>query len=905
MKSTKNTKNTSVKSKKSGDSILKGNPLLFNKKGESRIYLFLAFIIPFIIMWYFFSKSEIYPFGTKQILVTDLWHQYYPFFRIEHEKLQDFSSLFYSWDTGLGTNFISLMSYYTASPLNFLAFLFPMEYSREALTLFLTLKISCAGLFFAIFVKHVFKKNDISITAFGLCYALCNYIMGYYWNVIWIDTVALLPLVVLGTIKLYKEGKFKLYVISLALSLMSSFYIGLFTCIFTVLIFGGLVICEWGGIKYAAKRLGQIAGASAIGIGIGALILLPAFLGLMLTNSTENKFPETITYYETWTRMLSAILGFQAPTVKEGLPNYYCGMVAVALLGIFIRAKSVKIREKVVTVIYLAFIVVSCNMNVLNYIWHGFHFTNMLPYRFSFLFSFLVLAAGYRAFTVMKAEKNKFDIIAAAVMTFVIALVTYGEKTEENPNALTYSLIVCFIFIVITALYELNIVKEKLLNFLVFGVCFVEMGMNASLGVESVSNTSRDQYPTKGEEIQALIDTIEMNDDGFYRIEKNKTYTINDPALYGYKGISQFSSTANVNVTNLMRSLGVPASAAGNRYYYHQNTAVVNMFLNLKYLLSIDNYSGDLTYLEPLAESNGVSSYKNTHHLPIGFMSENTILDFTGESTNQFNNQNELFRLATGIEEDVLVKVPIKDVGHTGLNVIKTGDGQYNYQYEASESGNCFLKYNYEVMFDGPVYFSFDFGTADSVNTVQIKNGNAVLYTKKTDKYLATYAAADMKAGETVTFQANVPENESGNGTIFVYQINSAVFEEGYQKLLEGSLDVTEYDDTYICGNMTAAEDGVMYTSIPYDSGWSVYVDGKEAETSSINDAFLCAHVPAGEHRIELKYCPPGFVPGLIISIVSLGAFAALWYLSGRLTKKKEAVSAETAKVTEEENEKS
>ena len=135
--------------------------LLYNKKGETRVFLILSFLIPFILIWIMFSHFEVHPFGDKQILVTDLWHQYFPFFKEEHDKLQNLSSLLYSWNTGMGTNFLSVMSYYAASPLNLLAVFFPMEYSRDAMTLFLTIKIGCAGLFFAIFLKHTFKINDI------------------------------------------------------------------------------------------------------------------------------------------------------------------------------------------------------------------------------------------------------------------------------------------------------------------------------------------------------------------------------------------------------------------------------------------------------------------------------------------------------------------------------------------------------------------------------------------------------------------------------------------------------------------------------------------------------------------------------------------------------------------------
>lgn len=861
---------------------VKKNILLYNRKGETRIYLILSFLLPFAIMWYFFIQNEVHPFGDKQILVTDLWHQYYPFFRVEHEKLQDFSSLLYSWDTGLGTNFISLMSYYAASPLNFLSVFFPLEYSREALTLFLTIKIGCAGLFFAIFLKNTFNKNDISITAFALCFALCNFIMGYYWNIIWIDTVALLPLVVLGTVKLFREGKYKLYVISLALSLMTSFYIGLFTCIFTVLVFGALLITEWKGFKHSFKRLGQIAGFTVIGIGIGAIILLPAYLGLMLTNSVDNEFPKDITFYEPWLKMISAVIGFQEPTAKEGLPNFYCGMFAVILLGVFIRSPKVKIREKIVTVLYLSFIVVSCNMNVLNYMWHGFHFTNMLPYRFSYLLSFILLAAGYRAFVVLKEERNPFDVIALSLMTFLIMLLSYKNHSEK---IMISNVIVCAVFVLIMVLHNRKIINSKILNFAVFGVCFVEMAMNASLGVKTVKVTGYSIYPTKGAEVSSLIDSIESKDDGFYRFEKTTNYTINDPALYGYRGVSQFSSTANVNITKLMKDFGLQASEAGNRYYYNQTTAVMNTFLNIKYLIAVDGYTGDLTYLEPLAKQNGVSSYENKYYLPIGFTANNEITDYEGGSFIQFDNINELFRRATGIEEDVLTRLDIKDVGHKGLNVMKTGYGNYNFQYNAPTDGSkdCYLKYNYTVAEDGPVYASFEF---DNVNTLKVKSGNSVLRSRNQGKYLNVFAAGDFKAGDVVTFQGNVEDQKSGNGTIYVYQINKKVFEEGYKKLSAGSLNVTEYDDTEIKGTITAAEDCVMYTSIPYDGGWKAYIDGKETEVKSIKDAFVCVPLSAGEHTVELKYCPPGFVAGTAISLVSIALFVLLWIFMPKLVKK-------------------
>lgn len=134
----------------------------------------------------------------------------------------------------MGTNFVALSAYYLASPLNLLTLIIPAEFLREALTLFLMIRIGCAGLFTAIFLKSTFKRNDITLPLFSVLYALCAFTMGYYWNIIWFDTFALLPLVVLGTVALVREGKFRLYIISLALAVMTNYYMGFLSVFYGV-----------------------------------------------------------------------------------------------------------------------------------------------------------------------------------------------------------------------------------------------------------------------------------------------------------------------------------------------------------------------------------------------------------------------------------------------------------------------------------------------------------------------------------------------------------------------------------------------------------------------------------------------------------------------------------------------
>ena len=65
-------------------------------------YIWLSFLIPFVLMATAFALMSVSPFGDKQILVTDLWHQYFPFFKAFRDTLRSGGSLLYNPSIGLG-----------------------------------------------------------------------------------------------------------------------------------------------------------------------------------------------------------------------------------------------------------------------------------------------------------------------------------------------------------------------------------------------------------------------------------------------------------------------------------------------------------------------------------------------------------------------------------------------------------------------------------------------------------------------------------------------------------------------------------------------------------------------------------------------------------------------------------
>ena len=101
------------------------SPASFLYSGKNKYLYFWAFIIPVTIVTIILIAGGVYPFGEECFLRTDMYHQYAPFMSEFRHKLSEGGSLLYSWNVGMGVNFVALYAYYLASPLNWLVILCP------------------------------------------------------------------------------------------------------------------------------------------------------------------------------------------------------------------------------------------------------------------------------------------------------------------------------------------------------------------------------------------------------------------------------------------------------------------------------------------------------------------------------------------------------------------------------------------------------------------------------------------------------------------------------------------------------------------------------------------------------------------------------------------------------------
>ena len=865
-------------------------------------YLALAFFVPLIGFLSIMLFGGYEPFGDgRSMLYSDMYHQYYPFFVSFRNMLRNGESLLYNWNIGMGLDFLGLFSYYLASPLNLLSVLIPESWTLEYFSLLSPIKLSLASLFFAIFLKKTFKQDDLSITLFGSFYGLCAWALGYQWNVMWLDTFALLPLVALGTISLLRDKKFFLYTTSLFLSIFTNYYVGFFTCIFVFLIFVCYEICRFKNITTLLYDLLRIALFSLLAIGMTVILELPTFAALQTTQSSVNKFPEgfrlNIADKNTWQGLLDAMRqvagnmgGGLTPSFKEGLPNLYCGVGTIILAFLFLTTGKVKIRDRVCSVLLLLFFIVSFIIRQLDYIWHGFHFTNMIPYRFSFLFSFVLLYMAYRAY-LLRRDFKLWQLIVGGILALAILACS---KSITDPVYIAYNAIFFLFYFVIllyptllgklpqtapkeerishkkkqrnrrdisAALLAVTMCLELIMNIVNFGVAFPYTGVT--------------NYPKGTADTEHILAYMKENekDSLFYRAEVTHSQTLNDGALNNYNGISTFTSSANVNVTEFMRDLGYGAKNTYNRYCFEESSPVANLFLGLKYMIERDGNVEMNSYFDVVETSGNVHLLKNNAYLPLGFLANVQLgsVDFS-KNTPTFDFQNELLSAASGTTQNVWSKLSRDSLIISSENVVvKTKNGSGYCTYESGDKAGT-ITYTYNITQEGFLCLDLNLPKKNAYNVYL----NGLKLFNETYSIPQSIAVSNVHPGDVVEIKLTCKAKENSNMNIKAAVLDENIFRDAYDVLSASVWEPDEFSNTKISGSISCDRDGLLYTSVPQNGNWTAYVDGKETDIVLVGNCMIAVHMTAGDHTFTLSYHNEAFSLGWKISLACVLIFTVL-----------------------------
>ena len=855
-------------------------------------YVFLTTVLATACIAVIYVIFSVFPFGSITVMRMDLYHQYGPLFAELYDRIVEHKSLLYSWITGGGSSFLGNYLNYLSSPLSFLIFLFDKEDISYAITFIVAFKCILSATSFSYYLKKSFNKDNYFLSAFGILYAFSAYFLAYYWNVMWLDAMIMLPLIALGIEKIFKTGDIKLYTVSLVILFFANYYMGYMCCIFAVLYFFVCFINTYSNDgklnenavyekKYSTKALMnnvfinrgvKFAFASIIAALICAITLVPVFMILKNSSATSGTFPQTFKSYFDLLDLITSHFALLETTIRSSgdnvLPNIYTGILTFILLPLFLVNNKIKLKEKATYVVLIIFFVFCFNNNCAEYIWHAFHFPNDLPYRYSYMYSFIIAVMGYKTILNFKGIKVK-DIAYTGLAIISFVIICQKFLTNKMTNSTIYATIIfvalwCgFLFLLKNKNAQKKTVSFVLVTFI---LCETIISSIVGLPLNQDNKNYKENYKTYTD----AINYIDNKDSGFYRTELCYLNTRMDPAYYGYNGISVFSSMAYESYSQLQSSLGMQSNKV-NSYTYNTQTPVYNMMFNIKYLIQTDVSlapSSNL-YKKIYTTSDKKSNvYESKYNLPIAYCVNSKIDDWVTDEGNPFEIQSDFVKLATGYSN---VFKPV-EYNSTDFDAVSGDDVTENgtYWLEKSDSSS---NYGTETVslsptIDGNLYL---YVKSSDLKTITVNSEKVSDITQSMeDAYILDLGYHNKGDEVLVSLDASKMESESTSFDFYCYTADDTVVKNMYNSLTGNSLNVESYSDTTIKGTVKAKENCYLYSSIPYDDGWSVYVDGKKAETFEIGGTLLAIELTPGQHKIEYKYFPVGFLYGIIISAVTV-----------------------------------
>lgn len=878
------------------------------------LYLF-SFLVPAIIMLAIFVIRKIYPFGERSFLHIDMYHQYFPFLVEFYHKLKKGESLFYSWNTGIGSNFIALYVYYLASPFNWLCVFIPETYLMEFLSYMVVLKTGLCGLTFTYYIRKHFQKDSWVVLCFALFYALSGFMAAYNWDVMWLDVIVLAPIIILGVERLVNEGKCYLYCITLGLSILSNYYLSIMLCIFLVLYFVVLLIVKNPSSKdtsaplafpffdrirnFYLKSLIRFGLYSLLAGGIASVLLLPEIAALRFTEFSDISFPSKVkTYFSVIDMLARHCFNVTVETGLDHWPNIYCGVAVFILLPLYVMQKKIPIREKAPKLILLAFMLISYSTNVLNFIWHGLNYPDSLPARQSFLYIFLLLTLCYEAFMHIREHSGSEIMTLFLGVLFFILLC---EKLITDDSFTGSCFLTTGIFLLIYAgfihSYRLHATVSKWLCICTMIVVIVESGVNTYL--TSIPTVSRTTYLSNYDSYQTLTErTVQRENGDFFRFEKFARRTQNDAMLIGFQGGSYFSSTLNSLVSDFYEKYGMKSSRVN--YCYDGATPVTAALLSNRYML----YTLDRGYdsLFELVDTEGkLYLYKNNYSLPLGYMitehEDFSSQDFLTvvEPTPSFENLeettdepnfadtalNELFTDAEDVEENLHDTVEndknLNPIQRQNKLVHKLGVAEDVFIHVETNSYGDQADIYIE---ESGHYYAYTSNT--KIDTIKLNyEEESKSFSQIKKKYILDLGYHS--SGDVLSL--NSENGETLN--LIAYRVNEPALADFIERLSRQTMVVDSYDETSITGHIDVTSAGQLVLSVPYETGWTLFVDGASTDMDLFEDTFISIYLEEGAHTIELKYFPSGLIPGIAISIISVLLFAVFVLVAHSYTKSK------------------
>lgn len=905
-------------------------------------YLSACFLIPAAIMLLIYLARGLHPIADGSVLVLDLNGQYVYFYEALRNFVFGDGNLFYSFCRALGGEFLGIYAYYLASPLSWLVALFPKTRILEALLVIFLLKTGFCGLTFGWYLhKTSRRKNKWFIMLFSTLYALCSYAIVQQHNSMWIDAMIWLPVLTYALEQLITNGRYKLFIISLAITVMSNFYIGYMVCIYVALYFffyyaAHTKVEDLNKWHHFPKALGRTVSASLLAIGISAVMILGAYYSLSF-GKNEFSTPDWSFFarYDLADLFVKLLPGAYDTVRPEGLPILYCGTLTLILVPLFYLNRSISVTEKVLSTLFIGVFVLSFIINPFDIVWHGFQKPNWLNYRYSFMLCFFLLTLAHKGLCGIRRVRATAIFVFGALLCLAVTILQkfeyenfildeYGLVPGKIPFFRTVLFTILMTLLFCAFLFLLTRARKKKtvrrLSIAMLSVVCIEVFANGMIQTTSFdmdviysSYSSYNDYIASAREIAEKVQTA---DTSFYRMEKTRMRKTNDNMALEMRGLSCSTSTLNRETVQFLKNMGY--TSYSHRSKYMGETPLSDSLLGVRYIISDKNLSTSRSdynenraihaMLEDLfpvfAETDDYVAFENPYALSLAYAVDQAIRDFTFMETEEdgteavienspFERLNALVTALVGAEQELQLFVPVRTDKITTTNCSDVYVASHTKYAPVDSSKDALITLETRAPTSGHLFF---YAPSDYPREVSIKVGEEKFGDFMAQDSNRIKSIGYFKAGELVSVEMKLKKSNfylMEDECVFYY-LDMDLFKEVMAKLSAEQYQIESFNDAHFEGTINTLEDErTILTTIPYDEGWKVYVDGKRTEIFKAANALIAFEIEdAGQHTLKLVYSPTIVNVGAVISVSSALLFVGIIALEREIKKRKAAQCA-------------
>ncbi len=868
----------------------------------SILFWVACFAAPIAVLCALLAWGGIYPFGPESFLTEDLKYQYIDFFTWYRQVLTGQANIFYSFAQGLGSNTWGLYSYYLASPFNLLILLFDEKHLTLAIVCIVALKLGCMQLSMTWYLRRRFALAPAWAAVLGLCFAWSTWVATNLRNPLWLDALILLPLAAWCCHQLIRRGSWIPLALLTAANVICCWYMAYITCLFLCLfVLFELAVYLFEGNRargrWVAERAGRFAGAMALGMALAAWTFAPTVRAMAGGSSTQD-----ITLFATYPKaVIQGLLpGLWAP---DRIPQFYTGIVPLMLALLFLGCRRIDGRLRALALLVAMFLAASSWLGPLQYIWCGFRVPNGFYSRTAFLLGFMeIWAAGY-FLAAMHGRRGArsggrgmrgtecaqvrnvgcgtasgrtagSDVPAhapaagagRAASAPAHASAVGAERAggtgraagaparDTDADAPTSA----------TKRHRARgrWLRSSAVAAAVLAVALIDLGLNAHTALNQLYvGYTQTQHESYRDEVTVWVNALEAHDRAaFWRADKTYTRTgaaFNEGIAHGFRQLSTYSSANNPAAVAFLNALGYSSPGEFSSVYTAPNL-VMDSLLGVRYVSTWGTPAGyEATTLSTSA--NGATTSYNPHALSLGYTLASTETAATAlDGSDPFERQNAVAAALTGDETPLYTRIEAREVSSSADSIsweadVPAGHIGYTYVVRGKDAGSY-----------RPVALTVD----DAVTPLE-----GWRFANNVHELDHEPVAGSEGATHTVTISCADGTGAMPEGTTCVfYALDYARFEQLIGTLKEHEFTPDVFQDGHVTGTYRASADHTkLVLSIPYDAGWSVMVDGKQASLESVFDGGMSLlELSSGEHTIEMTYRSPGVGTGIAISLAAI-----------------------------------